>query len=81
MVDMVLPIKGAPVIGSSSRPRPRSSRTWWSITRKRKRPRCSRGPAKLMTRDELLRLGGEMARLKASMARGLVARLAGLVGA
>jgi hemerythrin superfamily protein len=36
---------------------------------------------KLMTRDELLRLGGEMARLKASMARGLVARLAGLVGA
>src|SRR6185436_9894795 len=36
---------------------------------------------KLMTRDELLRLGAEMAQLKASMARGLVSRLAGLVGA
>jgi hemerythrin superfamily protein len=36
---------------------------------------------KLMTRDELLRLGGEMARLKDSMARGIVGRLAGLVGA
>ncbi len=36
---------------------------------------------KLMTRDELLRLGLEMARRKESMARGLVDRLAGLVGA
>jgi hemerythrin superfamily protein len=36
---------------------------------------------KLMTRDELLRLGVEMARLKESMARGLVGRLTGLVGA
>lgn len=36
---------------------------------------------KLMTRDELLRLGVEMARLKESLARGLVGRLAGLVGA
>ena len=36
---------------------------------------------KLMTRDELLRLGAEMAQLKASLARGLVSRLAGLVGA
>jgi len=36
---------------------------------------------KLMTRDDLLRLGGEMKRLKATMARGLVDRLAGLVGA
>jgi hemerythrin superfamily protein len=34
----------------------------------------------LMTEDELLRLGGEMARLKESMARGIVGRLAGLVG-
>lgn len=36
---------------------------------------------KLMTQDELLRLGGEMARMKESMARGVVSRLAGLVGA
>lgn len=36
---------------------------------------------KLMTRDELLRLGAEMTQLKESMARGLVGRLAGLVGA
>ena len=36
---------------------------------------------KLMTRDELLRLGAEMTRLKESMARGVVDRLAGLVGA
>jgi hemerythrin superfamily protein len=36
---------------------------------------------KLLTEDELLRLGGEMARLKESMARGIVGRPAGLVGA
>ena len=36
---------------------------------------------KLMTHDELLRLGAEMTRLKESMTRGLVGRLAGLVGA
>ena len=36
---------------------------------------------KLMAQDELLRLGGEMARLKESMARGIVGRMAGLVGA
>ncbi len=35
---------------------------------------------KLLTRDELLRLGAEMTQLKESMARGLVGRLAGLVG-
>jgi len=35
---------------------------------------------KLLTRDELLRLAAEMTQLKESMARGLVGRLAGLVG-
>jgi hemerythrin superfamily protein len=35
---------------------------------------------KLMDREELLRLGGEMAKAKESMARGIVGRLAGLVG-
>jgi hemerythrin-like domain-containing protein len=35
---------------------------------------------KLLTRDELLRLGAEMTQLKESMGRGLVGRLAGLVG-
>jgi len=34
----------------------------------------------LMDREELLRLGGEMATAKESMARGVVGRLAGLVG-
>ena len=36
---------------------------------------------KLLTQDELRRLGGEMTQLKESMARGIVGRLAGLVGA
>jgi len=35
---------------------------------------------KLMTRDDLLRLGAEMAQLKEAMGRGLASRLAGLVG-
>lgn len=36
---------------------------------------------KLMDREELLRLGGELAGAKESMARGMVGRLAGLAGA
>ena len=35
---------------------------------------------KLMARDELLRLGGEMTRLKESRTRGLVGRMSSLVG-
>lgn len=35
---------------------------------------------KLMDREELLRLGGEMAKAKETIARGIVGRLAGLVG-
>jgi len=35
---------------------------------------------KLMDREELVRLGGEMAKAKESFGRGVVGRLAGLVG-
>ena len=82
VVDMVLPeIKGADVESEQFAAKAKVLKDLVEHHAEEEETEMFPRARKLMTRDELLRLGAEMAQLKASMTRGLVDRLAGLVGA
>ncbi len=81
VVDLVLPeLKGTPVSSEQFAAKAKVLKELVEHHAEEEETEMFPRARKLMDREELVRLGGEMAKAKESFGRGVVGRLAGLVG-